>query len=181
MEAEPTRLLLVEDDQDFAGLLTHVLSGSREHPFNILHAGRLQEALDVLTKQLVDIVLLDLGLPDGHGLETFLRVNAHAPHIPIVILTALDNDAVANEAVARGAQDYLVKGEAATKLLPRVLRYAIERKRAEEALREKASLEAMNRIMMNREERILELKQEIDALLREFGRPAKYNVESRPH
>src|SRR5207244_12730207 len=83
----------------------------------------------------VDVVALDLGVPDGQGLETFVRAGRGAPHEPIVVISGLDDEQLALEAVRSGAQDYLVKGRIEGQLLARVLRYAIERKRAEEVLR----------------------------------------------
>jgi two-component system cell cycle sensor histidine kinase/response regulator CckA len=84
----------------------------------------------------VDIVLLDLGLPDSQGIETFSRAHREAPKEPIVVISGLDDEGVALEAVRQGAQDYLVKGRLEGRLLARVIRYAIERKRAEELFRE---------------------------------------------
>src|SRR5204862_1143637 len=83
----------------------------------------------------VDVVLLDLGLPDSQGLDTFVRARRGAPNEPIVVISGLDDEQLALEAVRSGAQDYLVKGRIEGQLLARVLRYAIERKRAEEAVR----------------------------------------------
>ena len=119
-------------------------------------------------------MLLDLNLPDSRGVNTFAKVLERAPHVPVIILTAQDDMVMAMEAVRRGAQEYLVKGEADIKLLSRIIRYAIERKRAEECLKQKDALEDMNRFMMGREERVIELKQEVNHLLGELGRPAKY-------
>jgi DNA-binding NarL/FixJ family response regulator len=77
---------------------------------------------------------LDLTLPDSFGLETFFKMQAEAPHLPIVVLTGVNDEELALEAVQRGAQDYLVKGHVNGDLLERALCYAIERKRAEEVL-----------------------------------------------
>jgi FixJ family two-component response regulator len=77
-------------------------------------------------------VLLDLGLPDSQGLETLAKTYSQAPEVPIVVLTGLDDDALGVQAVNRGAQDYLKKGQVDGELLMRTIRYAIERKRAEE-------------------------------------------------
>ena len=83
----------------------------------------------------IDLVLLDLGLPDSRGLETFVKAYAHAPQIPFVVLTGLNDETVALSAVRQGAQDYLVKGQTDGGLLLRAIRYATERKRIEEDLR----------------------------------------------
>jgi diguanylate cyclase (GGDEF)-like protein len=86
----------------------------------------------------IDVVLLDLGLPDSVGLDTFTTVNTQAPQVPILVLTGLDDEALAVQVVQQGAQDYLVKGQADGDSLARAIRYAIERKRAEETIRQLA-------------------------------------------
>src|SRR6202020_3302931 len=75
------------------------------------------------------IVLLEMGLPDGHGLDTVRRAHAAAPGVPMIVLTGLDDEALAAEAMKEGAQDYLIKGQIENRALPRALRYAIERQR----------------------------------------------------
>ena len=82
-----------------------------------------------LAKGAVDIVLLDMGLPDGHGLETVRRAHAAAPGVPLIVLTGLDDEELADEAMKEGAQDYLIKGQIENRALPRALRHAIERHR----------------------------------------------------
>src|SRR4029077_2552358 len=98
------------------------------------HVDRLDAALARLSCEHFDVVLLDLSLPDEQGLNTLLRTHAHAPKVPIVILTGLDDEAMAVKAVRAGAQDYLVKGRVDGDLLVRSMRYATERGRAVEAL-----------------------------------------------
>ena len=83
----------------------------------------------------VDLVLLDLSLPDSQGFDTFARVHAQAPDLPIVVVTGSNDEMLAVQAVQAGAQDYLVKGEIDSGLLSRAMRYAIERKKTEIALR----------------------------------------------
>ena len=79
--------------------------------------------------------MLDLSLPDAEGLETLERTHAHSPNLPIVVLTGLDDEALAVRAVREGAQDYLVKGQVTGQVLVRAMRYATERKRAVEEIR----------------------------------------------
>ena len=81
-----------------------------------------------------DVILLDLGLPDAQGLGAVRRAHAAAPRIPLVVLTGMDDDSLAAQALQEGAQDYLVKGQIETRGLLRALRYAVERKDMEEAL-----------------------------------------------
>jgi response regulator RpfG family c-di-GMP phosphodiesterase len=130
-----TRVLLVEDDPGQARLLRVNLSTATGDRLEVRHVERLCEAFGQLDRSAFDIVLLDLSLPDARGLDTLSRVREHAPNLPIVVLTGLDDDEVALRAVKAGAQDYLVKGQAGGALLVRAVRYAIERKRVEEALR----------------------------------------------
>jgi DNA-binding NtrC family response regulator len=87
--------------------------------------------LECLAAGDIDIVLLDLSLPDSLGLDTFTRVYDKAPCLPIIVLTGLDDEELAAKAVREGAQDYIIKGQVDSNLLARAIRYAIERKRAE--------------------------------------------------
>ena len=102
--------------------------------------GRLSLGLYRLAKGSIDVVLLDLGLPDSQGLNTFEKTYALAPKVPILILTANDNDSLAVEAVRRGAQEYLIKGKIDGALLIRAINYAVERKKTEEKLQEASLL-----------------------------------------
>lgn len=138
------RVLLIEDDPGDADLVKIVLAESANPKFQVTWADRLKAGLDVLANNSTDVVLSDLGLPDSQGIETFLRVHAQAPKLPIVLMTGFDDETFALEAVRSGAQDYLVKGSVDGKLLSRVIRYAIERKRAEEELARLASFPELN-------------------------------------
>jgi signal transduction histidine kinase/DNA-binding response OmpR family regulator len=128
------RVLLVEDNEDDALLIRETLS---ETTIEIERADRLSTALEELAKGGLDAVLLDLSLPDANGLDTIGRVRSQAPGVPIVVLSGLDDEEAAVEAVERGAQDYLIKGQADGHLLARALRYAIQRHKAEESLKER--------------------------------------------
>ena len=139
--SEPIRILLVEDEPDYAQAMFERLSLEPQQVFRIHLSTCLTEALAHLAKEGVDVILLDLVLPESKGLETFERVCEQAPEIPIVVLTAVDNDSLALEAVRRGAQDFLVKGQADQKLIARVIRYAIERHRMQSALRNLSMLD----------------------------------------
>jgi PAS domain S-box-containing protein len=142
---KPTvNILLVEDNVAEARLLQEVLKGTVLSRFNLAHVKRLREAISLLERcanaQLqednVDIILLDLTLPDSYGLASLDSLIQHVPKLPIVVLTNTNDDELAVEAVRRGAQDYLVKRHINQDILVRSLRYAIERKQAAEALRE---------------------------------------------
>jgi len=112
-----------------ARLLREMFSNEKPDSFEFVHFLRLSEALNHLAKGGVDIVLLDMGLPDGHGLETVRRTHAVAPGVPIIVLTGLDDELMAAEAMKEGAQDYLIKGHIESRALPRALRHAAERHR----------------------------------------------------
>jgi diguanylate cyclase (GGDEF)-like protein len=127
-------VLLVEPDIDFAeeigGFLKSEVGG-----FELLHTGQLTLALEQLARGGVDVVLLNLSLPDSDGLVTFERTFAFAPGVPIVILTSQEDDELALASVQGGAQDYLVRSELTASVLLRSLRYSIERHRLLSALR----------------------------------------------
>jgi signal transduction histidine kinase len=123
------QVLLVEDNSGDARLLREMFSKEKTGSFELTHVLHLSEALRLLAKGGVDIVLLDLGLPDGHGLDTVRRARAAAPGVPLIVLTGLDDEALAAEAMKEGAQDYLIKGEIENRALPRALRHSIERHR----------------------------------------------------
>lgn len=134
------QVLLIEDNPTDVLLLREALMAIPIASFAVTQAERLGEGLKRLNAGRFDVVLLDLSLPDSQGLETLERVCAQAPDAPVVVLTALQDEAIAIKAMRWGAQDYLIKGQAADAWLARALRYAIERKRAEEALREREAL-----------------------------------------
>ncbi|MGD0007872.1 MAG: response regulator [Terriglobia bacterium] len=134
MSSEPIKVLLVEDNLGDARLLYEGLAEALPEQFQMTHARRLSEALEYLWQETCDVVLLDLGLPDSHGLDTLVVTRAQAPGVPIVVLTGFQDEALAVEALKGGAQDYLVKGQVDSNLLGRSMRYAIVRKATEEAL-----------------------------------------------
>ncbi len=123
------RILLAEDNPADARLLREALSEADPLAFEIVHVTLLDDAVLRLSSGRFDVVLLDLSLPDAHGISNAERVRAEAPDVPIVILTGLDDDAVAVEALRVGAQDYLTKDAVSAQVLPRAIRLAIERKR----------------------------------------------------
>jgi PAS domain S-box-containing protein len=129
-----TRVLLVEDTGVYARLIERLLDQSHRFPCRLEHARSIAEAVDRLRAGGVDVILLDLSLREVEGMDLLMRVKGLAPGVPIVVLTALDDDAVAIQAVRQGAQDYVVKGRVSTALLVRSIRQAIERKRTEEEL-----------------------------------------------
>ncbi len=136
MPNESIRILLVEDNPGDARLVRENLSIAGAIDFSLDWAPDLAAGLAQLAEHPVDAILLDLGLPDSSGFATFEKVYARAARIPIILLTGLDDEALASKAVRAGAQDFLVKGDVSGRLLNRIIRHAIERTRAEEMLRE---------------------------------------------
>lgn len=134
MAEQNIQVLLVEDNEEHVQLLLRLLLESNDPVFEVTRFSALRPALDALEMPGFDLVLLDLLLPDSEGLETFLRMQERAPDLPIVVLTGIDDEALAIETVQRGAQDYLVKGRVDDRILVRALRYALERKKTQSEL-----------------------------------------------
>ena len=131
------RILVVEDNPGDARLVEILLSEAHSSDgFDVVHTQRLDEALQLLSGQTFDVILLDLSLPDSSGLETVSRTRKTAPRTPLVVLTGQDDQEVALQALQRGAQDYLLKGQESGDTLARVIRYSIERQGTEEELRQ---------------------------------------------
>ena len=132
--AEHVKILTIEDNPGDVELLREVLADADGHEFDLECASRLSTGLQRLAHGGIDVVALDLGLPDSQGLETLAKVRAQSPKVPLVVLTGLDDDAVALRAVKEGAQDYLVKGEISGNMIWRAINYAIARADAHAAL-----------------------------------------------
>ncbi len=128
------KVLLVEDDPEFADLLRLRLGKEKSPAFAITCFPTLGQALEILEGTSWDLILLDLILPDSSGIQTFDALRARARHTPIVIMSGLDSDSLAIDAVRKGAEDYLVKGEIDSRLLLRVLHHAMDRHRIKEKL-----------------------------------------------
>jgi signal transduction histidine kinase len=129
MQNDEIQVLLIEDDTADDELIAALLLRSKTMSFRMERATRLGQALDRLAKDRVDLVLLDLSLPDSWGLDTFVRAHSLFPDVPIIVLTGLDDEETAFAAVQKGAQDYLVKGALNSVLLQKTVRYAIERQK----------------------------------------------------
>ena len=128
------RLLMIEDNRGDAILIREMLADQTVYRIDLTHVESMTAAALCLSTEPVDVILLDLVLPDAHGLEAIESVHALAPHVPLVILTALDDESLAARALEKGAQEHLIKGQVDTGGLVRALRYAVERKLMEEAL-----------------------------------------------
>jgi PAS domain S-box-containing protein len=151
----PTQLLLVEDNPGDALLLQGLLDTRYPGRYATATVATLGEAKALLAQQMFDSALLDLSLPDSQGLETIGRLAAAAPQLPIVVLTGVDDEAVALEAVRCGAEDYLIKGQTDSATIARAIQYAMDRKQTEERLRaQQAELEAKNRELEEAQRRL---------------------------
>jgi phosphoserine phosphatase RsbU/P len=122
------RVLLIEDNPGDARLIEVMLEEAGGGSIELERVDRLATGLERLSQGGIGVVLVDLSLPDSHGLATFAKVRAHAPDLPIVVMSGLANETVAVNAVHEGAQDYLVKGHVDGSSLVRAIRYAVERK-----------------------------------------------------
>ncbi len=129
-------VLLIEDNEDDAYLIGETLTERTAADIELEWVERLESGLTRLAEDKVDVVLLDLSLPDSNGLETLDKVQGQTPDVPVIVMTHLDNEAMAIQAVRRGAQDYLVKGRSDGYGLGRAIQYAIERKVSEKAMRD---------------------------------------------
>lgn len=136
MRDKTIKVLLVEDNLGDARIIKELLSEANMASFQVEVAKKLSDGIHVLSARRFDVVLLDLSLPDSTGLNTLVKVHKKAQKVAIMVLTGLSDEALAVEAVRKGAQDYLVKGQIDGNLLYRAILYAIERKRVEDALRE---------------------------------------------
>ena len=138
MTGTSTHILIVEDNPADARLVQAMLEETPGAAFTTTHVTRLADAAGLLTDgqtdATVEAILLDLSLPDAHGLEAIVRLHAAAPRVPIVVMSGLDDPALAVAGVREGAQDYLVKGQVEGDGLVRALRYAIERQRVDDRL-----------------------------------------------
>jgi len=150
MPSRSMNILLVEDNPGDARLLREMFNQQTAYDVTVTHVWSMAEAERHLAEHLIDVFVLDLGLPDSQGLGAVRRARAVAPHVPLVVLTGLDDEQLAVQALLDGAQDYLVKGQIESPGLLRAMRYAIERK--------------MMEIQLNNE--VAELKR-VDAELRE--------------
>jgi len=128
-------ILLIEDNPGDARLMKELLGDSPVSPFAMEWVDSLERGLARLQSSAVDVILLDLSLPDSQGIDTFFKIQTSAKGVAVVVLTGLYDEALAMQAVHAGAQDYLVKGQADGNLLVRSIRYAVERQRIEEQLR----------------------------------------------
>ena len=109
MNPEPTRILLIEDDPDDIALVKDYLSESEDHSYRVTTAETIASAQTILDRDVFDVVLLDLSLPDSHGWETFTAIHEHAPQLPFVLVTGVCDESIGFEAVKRALRTLLKK------------------------------------------------------------------------
>ncbi len=144
--ADTTRVLLVEDNSTDAYILENLLSNIPDNHFDVHHVSALSEAQSACRVQQPDIILLDLSLPDAHGLDTIRELKTVATDSPIVVMTGNHDTDTIDLAVQAGAQDLLHKGEYNARFLSKTIRYAIERKQSELELKHLAHFDPLTGI-----------------------------------
>lgn len=167
------KLLMIEDNPGDARLIHEMLSEADGAPFDSESVNGLSKGLKRLAAGYFDVLLLDLGLPDSQGLDTFNKLHAQSPQVPVVILTDLDDASLAYKAVRNGAQDYLVKSQMNSNLLIRSMYYAIERKQAESNItqlnRDLETVRNVDKLIVIEKERNSLLKKTCDTLIHTRG------------
>ncbi len=164
MSSKSVSTLLVEDNPGDRRLIREMLAEVSSITFDVQYADRLQAAIEYLGQNKVEVILLDLGLPDSQGLETLRKIYAQVPELPIVVLTGLNDEMIGVQAVNEGAQDYLIKGQVDTHLLRRTIRYAIERKQAEQR-------ERRLQLQLNLSSRLASLGLMVEGIAHEINNP----------
>ncbi len=164
MNQQLISILLVEDNLGDAFFLQQILKESQISKFQVTHFDYLAKAISHLENATCDVILLDLLLPDSQGLETLLNIQRKADNIPIVILTGMNDQKLAMEAVREGAQDYLIKGQVTTELLSQSIRYGIERKIIQKELKKHTEqLEKTNQELKKKTEELEAVNKELKA------------------
>ena len=171
---ETLHILLIEDNAGEAFLLQESLAQVSRPP-DVIHADTLDSALRHLKENIIDAILLDLALPDSEGLATLEQANAAADYLPIIVLTGLEDEAVAIEAVRKGAQDYLIKGQTGARQLMQTILRAVERKRLERALAQSAQ----RNLLLAEISAKIAAKKEVEELLRTVVEAARQLTSAR--
>jgi diguanylate cyclase (GGDEF)-like protein/PAS domain S-box-containing protein len=152
------KVLVIEDDPNYFILVNERLSQNRDPSFDLIRSKHLQSGLERLGEGDIDVILLDLMLPDSEGLNSFVSVHTAFPYVPIIILTAVDDDDLAAQAIAFGAQDYLMKGSFDRQLLVKSICYAVSRNQSQSQLQKYyQENERAKRALQDRDERFRSL------------------------
>ena len=129
MKKQIIKILLIEDNPGDTKSIIEMLKEADDNRYEVVHTTRLDDGIKIIVRDDFDLILLDLGLPDSEGMDTFNIMKYNAPDIPIIVLTGLKEDIFAVSAVGRGAQDYLVKDEIDSKLLATSIDNAMKSKK----------------------------------------------------
>ncbi|KTD54723.1 EAL domain-containing protein [Legionella quateirensis] len=159
------QVLVVEDNPAFIRLIEELLKEFKPSQFELIPSDSIASATSILKEQNVDVILLDLGLPDCSGIDTYRKINNFAFNIPIIILSGLQDENVALATIAEGAQDYFIKGTFDGNLLARAILYALERKHNELMISDYTS------IIENTNESIISINN--DGLIRNLNHAAQ--------
>ena len=177
---QPIRILLLEDSPSDARLVQGALAGASGENFEVTWIDRLDTAIEKLLEIPFDIGLIDLGLPDSLGKDTYLNIIKTVPRLPLIVLTGIADETLGAEAIRNGVQDYIAKGSVDGKAMARSIRYAIERKQAkesEESLKKElerhtAELEAANKNLRESRQAALNLLEDADSARKQAQRAA---------
>jgi len=159
MTARRLKVLLVEDNAADARLIQESLAERSDEPFDLETVDTLQTGLQRLSAGGIDAMLLDLGLPDSYGVETFVRAKARALGVAIIILTGMNDDSLALKLVQGGAQDFVAKVDVSGNNLTRAILYAVEREKLEQEFR---------KLNLQLEQRVKDRTAELEASNREL-------------
>ena len=165
------KILLIEDDPGDAHLIRKMLIESKSACFELEHFDRLSTGLEHLVQMEIDLILLDLNLPDSQGLDTFVKAHAKAQVIPVIVLTGLEDENLAIKSISKGAQDYLVKGQIDSGLLIRAIHYAVERHKLRSELKKANQKILEQQKELIDEERLKVLLQMAGATAHELNQP----------
>ncbi len=169
MENKTQKILVIEDDPNYFVLLNERLSQDHSLGFELIRSKQMQSGLERLREGDIDAVLLDLTLPDSQGLQSFLTVHQAFPTVAVIILTGSDDDELASQAIAQGAQDYLLKGSFDRDLLVKSIRYSISRNQIQAQLQKYyIETEASKRALQDRSERFRSLVSNIPGAVYRF-------------
>ncbi len=180
MEKKAFKVLVIEDDPNYFVLVNERLSQNREPAFELIRSKHMQSGLERLGEGDIDVVLLDLMLPDSEGLNSFLSVHKAFPAVPVIILTSVDDDDLAAQAIAWGAQDYLTKGSFDRELLVKSISYAISRNKSQAQLQKYyQENEHSKRSLQDRDERFRSLVSNIPGAVYRYtlAAPGEWKME----